>query len=79
MPIDNLHDGIINLYLHPPASSTSLKAVITMLNPFPEVPHESVTYLSVTKLVNVKRIPFSLFLKRISDILEGVSVQEMLA
>ena len=40
-----------------PYSSASLKAVITISNPFSPVPHESVWYLSVTKLVIVKIIP----------------------
>jgi hypothetical protein len=32
---------------------------MTILKPFPSVPQESVTYLSVTKFVFVKSIPFS--------------------
>ena len=50
------NDFVKITYLHP-YSSASLKAVITISNPFSPVPHESVWYLSVTKLVNVKIMP----------------------
>ena len=63
---------IINITDLQPNFSASLKAVITILNPFPAVPHESVTYLSVTKLVDVLSMPFS-------PMLEGVSEHDMLA
>lgn len=39
----------------------SLKAVIINLNPLTRVPHESVTYLSVTKLVRVNITPTDCF------------------
>ena len=55
-----------------PYSFASLKAVITILNPFPAVPHESVLYFSVTKLVKVKRIPSS-------PIVAGVSEHDIFA